>query len=292
MGRRPRVEYKGAVYHVIQRGNNREYIFEKEEYKLYLMKLVKEYKGIMGYEIYGFVIMDNHYHMVIRTLDSPLQNIMHRINNQYSKYYNYKNKRTGHTFENRYKGILVKEDEYLLSLIRYVHQNPVRAYMCKRVEDYKWSSDLYYRLNLRHKIVDIDFLLDILSKDRVQSIKLYKKFMDTEDLEESSRFEEALAIGENVISNPKTISSEATKKKSLDEILREVTGNEAIYEDIKRGSRKRNLTSYKREYVKRSLGTNYTMKEIGENISISDVAIFKISNRKEENKGYLSAIVE
>lgn len=281
MGRKPRVEYQGGLYHIIQRGNNREYIFKKDEDKAHLMKLVKEYKGVLGYEIYGFVVMDNHYHIVIRTLDAPLQNIMHRINNQFSKHYNRKNSRTGHVFENRYKGILVKDDKYLLSLLRYVHQNPVQAKICKRVRDYKWSSDTYYRKNIEGKIVDIDFVLDIFSENRKEAIRLYKSFMEDEGREGASFFEEGQYIEEK---KDRSIShsikgSQVSSKKGLDEILLEVSEDKDIFEDIKAGSRKRSLSQYKKEYIKRALASNYTMKEIGENISVSEVAIFKINSK-------------
>ncbi|ABR46451.1 protein of unknown function DUF1568 [Alkaliphilus metalliredigens QYMF] len=275
MGRKPRVEYRGGVYHVIQRGNNREYIFEKKEDKAYLLELVAEYKVVMNFELYGFVLMDNHYHMVLKTLDAPLQDIMHRINNKYSKYYNYQNKRTGHVFENRYKGILVKDEKYLLSLIRYVHQNLVRAKMCEKVKDYQWSSDPYYRKNRQGEMVDIGFILNMFSRDRQEAIKEYKRFMDRDKMEEGSTFEEVLIIGEN---QETTMSKpvEVIQRKSLDEILYEVTKDEAIHDEIKKGSRKRNLTVYKQKYISRSLAANYTMREIGENISVSEVAVYKM----------------
>jgi REP element-mobilizing transposase RayT len=69
MGRKPRIEYEGAIYHIIQRGNNKEYIFKRDEDKRCLIKLVEEYKEMMGYKVYGFVIMDNHYHFIIQIID-------------------------------------------------------------------------------------------------------------------------------------------------------------------------------------------------------------------------------
>ena len=66
MGRKPRIEFNGAVYHVIQRGNNKEYIFRKADYKKYFLNKVKDIKGLMNFEIYGYVLMDNHYHIIIK----------------------------------------------------------------------------------------------------------------------------------------------------------------------------------------------------------------------------------
>jgi putative transposase len=282
MGRKPRIEYHGAVYHVIKRGNNREYIFEGEEQKEFLLGLIKEYKRRMNFELYGFILMDNHYHMIIKTTGAPLQDIMHRINYKYSKYYNYVNSRTGHVFENRYKGILVKEDKYLLSLLRYVHQNPVRARLCDRVSDYQWSSDLYYRKNRSGEIVDIDFIFDIFSKDRLKAIKAYRKFMDADEMEEADVFEEVSFIGEDKDTHMDKITEKVQRKSlddSLDEILHEVTKDKSIFDEIKTGSRKRYLTDYKQEYIAQTLNANYTMREIGENISVSEAAIFKMNNK-------------
>jgi len=67
VGRKPRFEYPGGVYHLIQRGNNREYIFEKTEDKEFLLDLIKECKEIKGFELFGYVIMGNHYHCICQS---------------------------------------------------------------------------------------------------------------------------------------------------------------------------------------------------------------------------------
>lgn len=103
MARAWREEYKGGVYHVIARGNNKEYIFKESIDKGYFIKLLKDHCSTMGYQIFGYVLMDNHYHIVIQPMDKKLQEIMHQINNKYSKYFNYKYKRVGHVFQGRYK---------------------------------------------------------------------------------------------------------------------------------------------------------------------------------------------
>ncbi len=77
----------------------------------------------MGYTVYGYVLMDDHYHLVIQTFDKKLQEIMHQINNKYSKYFNNKYKRVGHVFQGRYKVILVQDERYILKLIIYIHKN-------------------------------------------------------------------------------------------------------------------------------------------------------------------------
>jgi REP element-mobilizing transposase RayT len=138
MGRRPRAEFKG-IFHVIKRGNNREYIFKAEEDKEYFLTYLDHVNEDGVFDLLGYVIMDNHYHLIIGTKAKSLDKIMQQANNAYSKNYNKRHKRTDHVFGGRYKAILVKDDAYLLSLLRYVHQNPVRAKMCKQVKDYRLS---------------------------------------------------------------------------------------------------------------------------------------------------------
>ncbi|MGB7606617.1 MAG: transposase, partial [Lutisporaceae bacterium] len=77
MSRPWREEYIGGIYHVIVRGNNKEYIFKESIDKAYFIKQLKEYSKIMGYVVYGYVLMDNHYHILIQTFDKKLQEIMH-----------------------------------------------------------------------------------------------------------------------------------------------------------------------------------------------------------------------
>lgn len=277
MGRKPRIEYPGGIYHLIQRGNNRKFIFEQKEDKEFLLELIKEYREIMGFWLFGYVIMGNHYHLIIKLSDTPLRTIMHRLNNQFSKNYNRKNKRTGHVFENRYKGILVIDDKYLLSLLRYVHQNPVSANMCKNITDYYWSSDKYYRENIKQGMVDIGFILNMFANNRQEALRSYVDFMDENKKEDIAVFEEVDVIGG--VNTSMLDDYLKRERKCLDQILLEITNDEKIFEEIKSGSRKRYLSSYKKGFVESAIKANYTMKEIGKSISISGVAVFKINNR-------------
>ncbi len=132
MGRPWREEYKDGIYHVIARGNNIEFIFNESIDKGYLVKLLKECSISMGCRVYGYVLMDNHYHMILQTLDKKLQEVMHQINNKYSKYFNGKYKRVGHVFQGRYKAVLVQDERYMLKLsglfLRTVNKNLLKEY--------------------------------------------------------------------------------------------------------------------------------------------------------------------
>lgn len=275
MGRKHRVEYEGALYHVIQRGNNREFIFNNTVDKQYLLKRVSDYKVTKKFNLYGYVIMGNHYHMVMQTNEIPLHKIMHGINNAYSKYYNAAHARTGHVFEGRYKAIPIQDEKYLLALLRYVHQNPVRANICKHTWEYSWSSDLYYRKN-NNELVDIDLILNILSVNREEAIKMYSELIEQQDTKD---YEEVAVIGDENFELLMAQKKADIERKRLDEILIDTGVSIEDFKLIKSGSRKRHLVLFKIEYAKTALENNYTLKEISQNIKLSDTAIYKLLDK-------------
>lgn len=279
MGRRPRVEFKGAIFHVIKRGNNREYIFRADNDKEFFLTYLDHANDDGVFNLLGYVIMDNHYHLIIETKKKPLDKIMQQANNAYSKNYNKRYKRTDHVFGGRYKAILVKDDAYLLSLLRYVHQNPVRAKMCKQVKDYRWSSDQYYRNNIK-KQVHIDKILDMFAENRTTALEEYVRFMDQAEpiIRAIDFYEDGEVIGDDEQKTTNTLETrnQNSAEDLLDEILRRVVANEADFKLIKSASRKRSLRNYKISYVKAAVERGYTFKEIGKNIGVSAEAANKM----------------
>jgi putative transposase len=140
MGRQLRIEYPGALYHITSRGNERKAIYLEEEDRLKFLAMLEDYHDRYGILIHSYVLMNNHYHLILDTPKGNLVQVMQGINGGYTGYFNRKYGRCGHLFQGRYKGILVEKDKYLVELSRYVHLNPVRASMVKRPEEYKWSS--------------------------------------------------------------------------------------------------------------------------------------------------------
>ena len=277
MARAKRIEYKGAMYHLIQRGSNKEYIFKSELYKGYLIKIISESKEKHGFKFYGYVIMDNHYHLLIQTIDTPISKIMHGINSNYARYYNYKEDRTGPVFENRYRGILVESERYLLQLLKYIHLNPVKANMCPSIDTYKWSSDVFYRRNMKN-IVDNDDILEMISSNRIEAIRGYMDFMDSEYSHKDFHpyiFENIQIIGSEKF-REKMLTEDSGKTPSLEEILKEVCPSEIEYNLIKLSSRKRYLTDYKIQYIIKAREFNYSFAEIGEYIGITATAVMKL----------------
>jgi REP element-mobilizing transposase RayT len=273
LSRKPIIDDPGGIYHLIQRGNNRVYIFDKKEDKAELLDLIRTYQLELGFECLGYVIMGNHYHLIIKRVSSAsIAEIMHRINFRFARYYNQKNKRTGHVFENRYRGYLVNDDAYLLTLLRYIHQNPVVAKMCRKVSEYPWSSDGAYRKNEPLGLTSIDFILNIFSEDRYIALKEYDIFMDEYKIEPKFDFDPQIAPKTPPAADPKKVSS----SKSLDKILKECADDKA-YSAILSGSRQRVLTAVKKKFIIQALHANYSKREISRFMSISEAAVSKLS---------------
>lgn len=183
-------------------------------------------------------------------------------------FYNRHKARTGHVFEGRYKGIPVQDERYLISVVRYIHRNPVNAKMCNTVKDYLWSSDKYYRKRSKD-FVNCDLLLGILSDDRQKAIQKYNRLME---IEEDKDLENVAYIGDE--SFGKQLYLEKTiVRKPLDEILIDTGVNSTDLQLIKRGSRIRRLLPYKVAYAITALQQGYSMEEIGKHIAVSSSAV-------------------
>lgn len=224
---------------------------------MYLIDCLKRAVEIDGVEIFAYVIMGNHFHIAVKSEQESLSKVMHRINTRYSVWYNRKMERSGHVFEGRYKATPVQDERYLLSLIRYIHRNPVRAKMCNQVYVYRWSSDHFYR-NHELEFVRIDLLLRILAKDEKLALQEYSRLMDIVDEEQEKQIKKADFLG-----------SEAF------EILLGTGLSIEEYEQVKAGSRKRSLQCFKTTYAQDASKQGYSMREIGVHIRLTDSAINK-----------------
>ena len=143
MPRKERYQEPGH-YHIINRGVERRSIYlEPEDYEFFLdllFKLTKEYE----ITIHAFCLMTNHYHLLLETKQINLSKAIQFVNDKYSKYFNKKYKRSGHLWQGRYKSWYVTDEAYLYTLMLYIEQNPLKAKIVKRLEEYPHSSYNYF----------------------------------------------------------------------------------------------------------------------------------------------------
>ena len=140
MARPVRMNFPDTYYHVLSRGNERREIFraddDYERFKATIGRMV----GRFDIEVHGYVLMGNHYHLLIRTRYANLSRAIQWLGLTYSMWFNRRYSRTGHLFQGRFKSFVIENDRYFTAMCLYIHRNPVRAGIVKDLLDYPWSS--------------------------------------------------------------------------------------------------------------------------------------------------------
>jgi putative transposase len=144
MARAWRIEYEGALYHVLSRGNERRAIFISNEDRELFLDTLAEMSQRFEADLFAYVLMDNHYHLLLRTNRANLSKSMQWFGATYTSRFNARHKRSGHLFQGRFKNMLVENDAYLLQLSYYIHRNPLRAGIVRRLGSYRWSTYRIY----------------------------------------------------------------------------------------------------------------------------------------------------
>src|SRR3989304_423630 len=144
MARKPRVEFDGAFYHVIVRGNQRQRTFQDDRDRVAYLQRIEHYRQRYGFRLYAYVLMSNHVHLLLETKGVALSRIMQGIQASYTQNYNRRHRKVGHLFQGRYKAILCDRNAYLLELVRYLHLNPGRLRKPEDPWGYQWSSHRAY----------------------------------------------------------------------------------------------------------------------------------------------------
>ena len=144
MARPLRIQYPGAVYHVMNRGGARQKIFlEKEDYEA-SFKSIREIHERWRVEIFAYCLMGNHYHICLRTPEGNLSRVMRHLDGLYTQRFNRMHRRDGALLRGRYKAIVVDKDSYLAQVVRYIHLNPLEAGLVREPQAYVWSSHRFY----------------------------------------------------------------------------------------------------------------------------------------------------
>lgn len=163
MPRAARKRAESGIYHTMLRGIDRQLIFEDSEDYLRFISILQECREECGFKLYAYCLMGNHVHILLKVEEDSLETIFKKIGGRYVYYYNVKYRRVGHLFQDRFKSEPVEDDTYLLTVLRYIHQNPVKAKLCSKIADYPYSS--YGEYLGDGNTIDKDFILGILPID-------------------------------------------------------------------------------------------------------------------------------
>jgi len=178
MARGARVKSRSGIYHIMMRGANRQEIFHEDEDCRSFLEILHKYKQKTNLKIYAWCLMSNHVHLLLKEGNEDLSITMKRIGVSFVMYYNWKYKTSGHLFQDRYKSENVENVRYLLTVVRYIHQNPLKARMVQQMDEWRWSScpQYYGAGDELWKLLDHEFILGKFSEDSTQARVSFKEF--------------------------------------------------------------------------------------------------------------------
>lgn len=191
MARPWRIQFENAIYHVMSRGVGGKTIYLTEGDYLWFLECIERAVEKFQLEIFAFVLMGNHYHLLLRTPQANLSKAIQWLQTSYGVYYNRRHRCSGHLFQGRYKSILVGEESYWARLSLYIHLNPIRAGIVKKLDEYRWSSiHDYIRLKKTHQWVLCEEVLKELGGNSEEQRRRYRQLLKEAGGEEEKIFEE------------------------------------------------------------------------------------------------------
>lgn len=196
MARPPRLQAPGTFHHLIARGNERRDVFRDAADRQDYLERIALYRKRFGFRVYAYCLMPNHVHLAVEQGPASLSVFMHALQSSYTQYFNRRHGRVGHLFQGRYKSFLVDCDRYFLALVRYIHENPVKAGIVRDARLYQWSSDRFFRGGTDAPWLDLDRALAILGSSRREAIRNYRELMDGP--ESASAYDGLIALGGSV----------------------------------------------------------------------------------------------
>jgi len=288
MARKPRIHYPGALYHVILRGNNGQDIFfqpsDRQLWQSILVRALERYQS----SVHCFCWMTNHLHMTVQVEEEPLKATIRYAASQYSRKINLFQGRTGHLFERRHRAIIVRDDLYLKGLVRYIHNNPVRAGMVDRAGEYRWSSHAAYAGEATSTWVKTNLVLRAFGPTPGQARKAYIEFMakDGEDELSLYRLKEhqgVAAVDDESGANTRQQGPDnCARAETLESIVQKHVGNSLVNEEQLVGPGKaRNLSGLRYAIATEALECGAaTVAEIARRLHRSEAAISQLLSRR------------
>ena len=244
------------------RGNERKDIFIDNEDKEKLIKIILHKKVDETFKLYAYCIMDNHLHLIVKEQKETISQIIKKIAISYAYYFNNKYKRVGHLFQDRYKSETIEDEPYLLSVIRYIHNNPEKAGITKK-EKYKWSSYSNYTVLLNHhrEIPEIKEILKMFSSDKERALKKFIYY--------SNQYEE-----KNFLEMKETIKSEIDEENVNEFIQEYLQSRNLKKEDLKRREHTQQKKDLIQQLTKRS---NLSKRKIAILIGVNRETVRRVS---------------
>lgn len=171
--RRARITYEGALHHGMNRGYEGRVLFADDQDRLCFLDILEKVQGLTRMRILAYCLMDNHYHLVLQNLAGKMSEFFKMVNGQYGAYFRKRYGGRGYVFQDRYKSELIQDEAYLLIVIGYVLNNPVKGGLVHSFETYPWSSGHLYFKNSDCSWVDRAYVEALFGSPRALKKQVY-----------------------------------------------------------------------------------------------------------------------
>ena len=270
MSRPLRIEFAGALYHVMARGNAREAIFADDVDRAAFVDGIERACERFDWMLWAYCLMDNHYHLLIETRRASLSRGMREVNGIHTQRFNRRHRRVGHLLQGRYKAVLVDKDSYLLELSRYIVLNPVRARLCASAADWRWSS---YRAMMGQDdplpSLAIDETLSLFGTQRAAARRAYARFV----ADGVGAFDPDAAVSSQVFLGNEAFVARATKKAASPS--REVPKRQRAWKSLSRYERE---ATTRNEAIRAAYASGvYTLSQIGQHFHLHYASVSRIA---------------
>ena len=236
MSREARKLSKSGFYHIVFRGINHQNIFEEEQDFEYMLEILKNLKQEMRFQIHAYCLMTNHVHILLKENQTgDISTIIKRLLTKYVMKFNRKYQRNGALIGSRYKSKVVEVDEYFIPLIVYIHQNPLRAGIVKKLENYRYSS--YCEYIGKRKFVDIQLSLEMLGKK--EWIKAHQQLVENKFQVEGRKKLSEEEIRQKILKDTDNIEPQrigTLEKTERDRILQKLKNSGLSIREIERAT--------------------------------------------------------
>lgn len=295
MARPLRLSFENAFYHIISRGNRKEAIYYTNDDRIAFIEKLKETCTKYSFICYAYCLMNNHYHLFIKTPMPNLSDGIHYLNSSYANWFKAKYKIVGALFQGRFKSIIVDGDNYAIKLSTYIHLNPVRAGIVKNPKEYKWSSYIDYIGKRHSSFLETKLILKQFNHDLNKASKEYEKYVlnnidMVNPLKDSYK---GIAIGsdrfierikemiQSVGSKREIVETKKITSCTPEEIIQKLVSEMSITREDIFKKKKGNLYRQKALYLLKKYST-LTLKEIGEMFQMDYSAVSQACKRYEE----------
>ncbi len=278
MSRPVRIEFPGAVYHVTSKGRDGRVVFYDKEDKGVFLNVVENVVDRFGWLVHSYVLMDDHYHLVVEVPQANLSKGMRQLNGVYTQHANRRHGQEGSIFQGRFKSVLIEKKKYLLPVCRHVVTNPNRVDSATNFSGYKWSS---YRA-LSGQVRSPNFLhcedvLSSFSKRDKEAQRKYREYVK-EGLDARSPLEQR--TNQVLLGSPRFLSEmqpilqgERLSKRGPKAVKRRRSLN-TIFRRVGDKSR-----SERNELIRKAhVDSGYTLMEIGEHLGLHYTTVSKVIN--------------